>query len=160
MSKKAYRTTGVVPPSTVDIYRDEEGNLMRDGGATWDNSKEAWRKTLWKLGEPKFKVTYSNGKEEFVDERPEEPVEVDNPKIPIDTVGEIEEQEDRIVKVEEVPPLWELQSSLVSSSEKPEWDAYFTKELDVAIVAPMPREKKGNWFKKRLPKISRVGVIQ
>jgi hypothetical protein len=160
---KRYSTTGVVPPEVVDIYRDEEGNLMRDGGATWDNSKKAWRRTLWKLGEPKYKVTYDDGKEEFVDERPEEPVEVENPSIPIDTVKEIQEQKDRIVKIEDLPPLWELQSSYVSPSEKPEWDAYFTKEItDEAIIAPMPvsREKKGNWFKKRLPKISRVGVIR
>ena len=164
MSKKSYRTTGVVPPSTTDIYRDEDGNTMRDGGATWDDNKKVWRRTLWKLGEPKYKVTYSNGKEEYVDERPDEPVEEENPSLPIDTVGEIEEQKDRIVKVEDLPPMWELQSSLVSSAEKPEWDAYFTKEItDEAIVAPLPREKSGNWFKrqsKHLPKISRVGVIQ
>ena len=177
--KKIYRTTGVVPPATTDIYQNADGDWMRDGGATWDASKRAWRRTLWKLTEPMYKVVYDDGKESICDTAPPVYVEPVAPVEPIDgseapieggmmgedggnPIEEMEPKEPKVIKVEDVPAQWELATEYASSSERPEWDEYMTREIIgiEPIVAPLPQEREdgGDWLQQRTKRRKIAGI--
>jgi hypothetical protein len=176
-TKKIYRTVGVVPPATTEMYQDADGNWMRDGGATWDADRKAWRRTLWKLTEPTYRVTYNDGTQTICETPPEvyvEPIEPVNPVEPIDesessidsepVMGEespIEVMRPHVVSVEDVPAQWELNNEYTSSSERPEWDEYMTREIIgiEPIVAPLPqqREDGGDWLAQKVKRAKGIG---
>lgn len=177
---RRWKTVGVAPPDTTEVYQDSGGNWMRDGGATWDANQKAWKTTKWKLTDQQYKVTYGDGKEIICKEKPEvyvetvepiEPVEPkegeESPEIPVNPIKEMKPKEPKVIKVEEVPACWELQNQYVSVSEKPEWDTYFTRELLYVepIVAPLPQEREdgGDWLQqkvKRVRKVSELGTLR
>jgi hypothetical protein len=168
-TKKIYRTIGVVPPATTEMYQDASGAWRRDGGATYDSKKRAWLTTSWKLVEPQYKVIYDNGKEEIskvpvsiyvAPVKPVEPIEpvegeegdiIDEPTEPVE---EVEDNTPKVIKVEDVPASWQLENQYVSSSEKPEWQEYLAREIIGVepIVAPMPQEREngGDWLAQRV----------
>jgi hypothetical protein len=171
VTKKIYRTVGVVPPATTDIYQNADGEWMRDGGATWDASKRAWRRTLWKLTEPMYRVKYDDGKEAICDTSPEiyvAPIdgsEESGGRTPV--LGEeggspIEEMKPKVVAVEEVPSSWELATEYASSSERPEWEQYMTREIIGVepIYAPLPQEREdgGDFLQQRTKRRKVAGI--
>jgi hypothetical protein len=181
-TKKIYRTVGVVPPATTEMYQDADGNWMRDGGATWDADRRAWRRTLWKLTDPMYKVKYNDGQEKMLQVAPEICVEPVAPVEPVEQVSEeggsesgieIEEggnpleemapQEPKVVAVQEVPSSWELATEYESSSERPEWDEFMTREIVgvVPIVAPLPQEREdgGDWLAQRVKRAKGIGGV-
>jgi hypothetical protein len=162
---RRWRTTGVVPPATTEMYQNENGEWMRDGGATWDADKRRWKRTLWKLTDPAYRVYYNDGTEAIEKERPEivEPVEMINPEdSPLEVMAGEEPVERRVTKSEEVPASWELATEYVSSSEKPEWDEYFTREImaNQPIYAPLPQEREdgGDFLQQRAKRRKIVGI--
>jgi hypothetical protein len=178
-TKKIYRTVGVVPPATTEMYQDADGKWMRDGGATWDADRRAWRRTLWKLTDPMYRVKYNDGKEEICEVAPpvyEEPVA---PIEPVKRIGEegeegtpieiedggepIEEMKPKVVSVQEVPSSWELATEYVSSSERPEWDGYMAREIVgvVPIVAPLPQEREDgeDWLAQRVKRAKGIAGV-
>jgi len=178
-TKKIYRTVGVVPPATTEIYQNADGDWMRDGGATWDADKRAWRRTLWKLTEPMYRVTYNDGKQEMSPVAPpvyEEPVAPVEPVEPVageegevvSEVGEevganpIEEMCPKVVSVADVPSSWELATEYVSSSERPDWEQYMTREIVgiEPIVAPLPQEREdgGDWLAQQVKRRKIAGI--
>ncbi len=149
--RRRYRTQGVVPPEHEgEYYDDEKQCTMRDSGAVWDGKQ--WKRTLWKAVPEKYRVTYTDGTEEILNEEPTEPPE-----------GK------EIQSVEEIPACWELLNEYVPSDERPEWDeykvreTYYEEEQPITVQIPLSRQSGGDRLvrhAKNNPRGTQVGMLR
>lgn len=129
---RKYFTSGVVPASVEPIVDKESGSVVRNGGATWDSDKRAWRTTTWISKPERYRVTYDDGSSEILDKKPEEkPVE-----------GEIieETKERQVVSFETIPGYWELENKYINPDQVPEWEQYKVREVYYVEPQPQPSQ--------------------